>query len=123
MVRFQNSSPRRDFLINLVLVSVGGILGSLVRYVFSEVINNEYIAVLVSNIFGVLVAAAVSKSFRYTSRQKLLWITGFAGGLTTFSSLAVLTLDTTILDGVLYLFITCAATVVSLTLVHKLVKI
>jgi len=95
----------------------------LVRYVFSEVINNEYIAVLVSNIVGVLVAAAVSKSNRFTSQQKLLWITGFAGGLTTFSSLAVLTLDTTILDGVLYLFITCAATVVSLTLASKLVKI
>ena len=123
MVRFKNSSPRRDFLINLVLVSVGGILGSLVRYVFSEVINNEYIAVLVSNIFGVLVAAAVSKSIMFTSQQKLLWITGFAGGLTTFSSLAVLTLDTTILDGVLYLFITCASTVLSLSLVRKLVKI
>jgi fluoride ion exporter CrcB/FEX len=123
LVRFQNSPPRRDFLINLVLVFVGGILGSLVRYVFSEVINNEYIAVLVSNVVGVFVAAVVSKSIRFTSQQKLLWITGFAGGLTTFSSLAVLTLDATILDGVLYLFITCAATVVSLTLVRKLVKI
>ena len=95
----------------------------MVRYVFSEVINNEYIAVLVSNIVGVFVAAAVSKSLRYTSQQKLLWINGFAGGLTTFSSLAVLTLDTTILGGVLYLFITCAATVVSLFLVRKLIKI
>ena len=123
MVRFQNSSPRRDFLINLVLVAVGGILGSLVRYVFSEVINNEYTAVLVSNIVGVFVAAVVSKSLRYTSQQKLLWITGFAGGLTTFSSLAVLTLDASILNGVLYLLITCASTVVSLSLVRKFVKI
>ena len=95
----------------------------MVRYVFSEVIKNEYIAILVSNIVGVFVAAVVSKIIRFTYQQKLLWITGFAGGLTTFSSLAVLTLDTTILDGVLYLFITCASTVLSLFLVRKLVKI
>jgi CrcB protein len=120
---FKNSPPRRDFLINLVLISIGGILGSLIRYVFSEVFVNQYLAVFVANILGVFVAAAVYKNKIFSEQQKLLWVTGFAGGLTTFSSIAVLSIEASFLGAALYLSTTYLITFVVLIIVRKRVSV
>jgi fluoride ion exporter CrcB/FEX len=75
--------------------------------------------VFVANIVGVFVAAAIYKNKKISEQQKLLWVTGFAGGLTTFSSLAVLSIETSFLGAVLYLSTTYLFTFVVLIIVNK----
>jgi fluoride ion exporter CrcB/FEX len=70
-----------------------------------------------------LIAAITFKSTKFSNQQKLLWITGFAGGLTTFSSLAVLTLEASFINGFAYLFATFLFTFISLYIARKLIKI
>ena len=77
----------------------------------------------VANIFGVFVAAAVSKNKKFSDQQKLLWVTGFAGGLTTFSSLAVLSIETSFLGAALYLSTTYLFTFIVLIIVKKRISV
>ena len=71
-----------------MLVALGGILGSILRWQFIEALPTLSIGVFVVNQLGVLVAGFVAYRMTPTPRQKLFWITGFAGGFTTLSSLA-----------------------------------
>lgn len=77
----------------------------------------------VANILGVFVAAAVYKNKKFSEQQKLLWVTGFAGGLTTFSTLAVLSLETSFLGASLYLSTTYLITFVVLIIVKKKISV
>jgi fluoride ion exporter CrcB/FEX len=79
--------------------------------------------VFVANIVGVFVAASVYKNKKISEQQKLLWVTGFAGGLTTFSSLAVLSIETSFLGAVLYLSTTYLLTFIVLIIVKKIISV
>ena len=72
----------------ILLVSLGGIIGSVLRWQFIEVLPTLSIGVFIVNQLGVIVAGFVAYRMKPTTNQRLFWITGFAGGFTTLSSLA-----------------------------------
>jgi fluoride exporter len=78
---------------NWLLVFIGGGLGSLVRYaislIFNKLDNNFPLATLVSNvvacfIIGILVGLTMKGQL--PDQQRLLFVTGFCGGFSTFST-------------------------------------
>jgi len=75
-------------LLSILLVAIGGIAGSLLRWQFIEVLPTLSIGVFVVNQLGVLIAGFVAHRMTPTPNQRLFWVTGFAGGFTTLSSLA-----------------------------------
>ena len=77
----------------------------------------------VANIIGVFVATAVYKNKNFLDKHKLLWVTGFAGGLTTFSSLAVLSIETSFLGAALYISTTYLFTFTVLIIVKKRISV
>ena len=82
---------------SLLLVFIGGGLGSILRYSMSLFIQRYYndslpIATFLANFFGCLligvVIALLGRSVQLQQEIKLLLITGFCGGFTTFSAFA-----------------------------------
>lgn len=84
----------------LLAVAVGGAIGSLVRYL--SIAKGDEIGLFLINILGVAVAGFVA--FRMTTSElwQLVLIPGFAGGLTTFSSVAVIHAEKSSLLAVIY---------------------
>ena len=72
----------------LLAVALGGALGALVRYL--TVAKGDEIALFIVNIAGVMVAGLFAYRLNSTELMKIFLIPGFAGGFTTFSSVAVL---------------------------------
>jgi fluoride ion exporter CrcB/FEX len=84
----------------LLGVFVGGALGSLARFLillgFESVLLPSLVVELLStavvNLLGAWLLGVVnSKGFKAGTNAKALWGTGFAGGFTTMSGLAVIT--------------------------------
>lgn len=80
---------------SLLLVGIGGGLGSICRYFAGTLIQQKStstfpIGTLTINILGSLLIGLligiVGKNFSYSMDIKLLFITGFCGGFTTFST-------------------------------------
>ncbi len=79
---------------NIIWVFVGGGFGSLCRYGVSMIFPPERyafpMATLLVNIFGSLMIGLLMGALLKTSVEqeqwKLLWVTGFCGGFTTFSA-------------------------------------
>jgi len=80
-------------------VSLGGILGSLLRWQITENTNSLSLAVFIVNQLGVLVAGVIAYRAQSSEAIRLFWITGFAGGFTTMSSLAYVLSDAAPLVG------------------------
>ena len=82
---------RKVMIRNLLLVALGGAIGSLLRYLLSS-INTSFpwgtfaVNILGSLLIGLLVGL-VSKGV-LSPEMKLLMVTGFCGGFTTFSTFA-----------------------------------
>ncbi len=80
----------------LLLVFLGGGLGSLLRYIISKNLNNYfqhfYLGTFLVNIIGCLIIGLVlGLSFKgniLSQNQTLLLTAGFCGGFTTFSTFA-----------------------------------
>ena len=78
---------------SILAVSIGGALGALLRWVLSEWLNASFPAIppgtLLSNLIGGYIVGIAIAAFA-TSTLPLEWrlfvITGFCGGLTTFST-------------------------------------
>lgn len=99
----------------IALVAVGGVIGSLLRWQILEFITSSMVAVMVVNLLGTLVAAFCAYKVRLSPNQRLFYITGFAGGFTTFSSYAVLIVASSFISGTIYALSTL---IVSLAIVY-----
>ena len=80
---------------SISLVSLGGVLGSLLRFMLGELLNNWRASTLVANLLGVAIATflIVFIERRGSTDQRHFWLPGFCAGLTTFSAVALLTLE------------------------------
>lgn len=80
---------------SVLLVSLGGILGSLLRYTIGELFSNSRTSTLIANLLGVAIATflLVLMERRGSADQRHFWLPGFCAGLTTFSALALYTLE------------------------------
>lgn len=74
----------------LLVIAAGGVLGSLTRYLLTESLTSYPISIFVTNVLGVAVAGVVALRLKPTELSRLFWIPGFAGAMTTFSSVAVI---------------------------------
>ena len=82
-----------------MLVALGGVIGSVLRWQFIEALPTLALGVFLVNQLGVLVAGFVAYRMKTTEYQRLFWITGFAGGFTTLSSFAFILHAATPLSG------------------------
>jgi CrcB protein len=82
-----------------LLVSLGGVIGSVLRWQLIEALPSLALGVFLVNQLGVLVAGFVAYRMKTTEYQRLFWITGFAGGFTTLSSFAFILHGATPLSG------------------------
>ncbi|WCO03651.1 fluoride efflux transporter CrcB [Psychroserpens ponticola] len=80
----------------LILVFIGGGLGSVLRFIIGKYLNNAENGIpygtFAANIIGSLLIGIIlgmaAKNNTLTSNQTLLLATGFCGGFTTFSTFA-----------------------------------
>ena len=84
------------------MVGLGGALGSLLRYL--TVSKGDEIGLFLVNIFGVAVAGFIALRLSTSELVRLALIPGFAGGLTTFSSVAVIHARDSSLRSITYFF-------------------
>ncbi len=104
----------------LLAVAVGGALGSLARYLI--VPKGDEIALFAVNIAGVVVAGLVA--FRFTKNEllRIALIPGFAGGLTTFSSVAVMHAQHNSIKVIAYFYLMILVSLMALYLLKPQVK-
>lgn len=102
----------------LLLIAIGGVAGSLLRWQLIEVLPSLALGVFIVNQLGVLVAGIVTYRISVTPSQKLFWITGFAGGFTTLSSLAFVLQSATLISGFGYAFASLLISLLILNLVR-----
>ena len=78
-----------------MLVSVGGVLGTLLRYFLGLVIPDDRTGTLVANMVGVALASAllVLMERRGITELRHLLLPGFCAGLTTFSAVTAQSLE------------------------------
>ena len=108
---------------SISLVSLGGVIGSLIRFAIGEIFTNSRTATLITNLLGVALAAflLVLMERRGTSNQRHFWLPGFCAGLTTFSALAVYTLEPS--DGAtMYIGTTVIASLAIIALVMPIAR-
>lgn len=83
---------------NLILIAIGGALGSVARYIATYLIQKHYITnfplgTLFVNILGSFIIGLLygyAEEYRMLSPvYRLFFVTGFCGGFTTFSAFAV----------------------------------
>ena len=97
-------------------MSLGGVLGSLLRWQIIEALPSQMWGVFLVNQLGVLAAGFVAYRIAPTQQQKLFWITGFAGGFTTMSSLAFVLQELSPATAILYSAATLLVSLALLTL-------
>lgn len=88
----------------LLLVAVGGVAGTLVRFGLSKVIPDDRNGTLAANLIGVALASAllVLMERRGVTELRHLLLPGFCAGMTTFSAVTVQVIEP-ISGGMLYL--------------------
>ena len=86
----------------LLAVGFGGAIGSLIRYL--TVSKGDEISLFLVNISGVAVAGFIAFRLSTSELIRLALIPGFAAGLTTFSSVAVIHVEDSSLRSIAYFF-------------------
>ena len=88
----------------LLLVSFGGVAGTLVRYGIGLLIPQDRPGTLIANLIGVALASAllVLMERRGITKLRLILLPGFCAGMTTFSAVTVHSIEPTD-GGLLYL--------------------
>jgi CrcB protein len=76
---------------SLLLVAIGGVAGTLVRFGLSVVIPDDRNGTLAANLLGVALASAllVLMERRGVTQMRHLLLPGFCAGMTTFSAVTV----------------------------------
>jgi fluoride ion exporter CrcB/FEX len=96
----------------LLAVALGGAFGSLLRYL--TVSRGDEIELFLVNIAGVAIAGMFALRITTNEIMKLALIPGFAGGLTTFSSVAVLHAEQGSFKAIMYFYGTVVASLLVL---------
>ena len=123
--RWQESATQLN---SLVLVSVGGVAGTLTRYGVGENFPDDRQGTLIANVAGVALASAllVLMERRGISQLRLLLLPGFCAGFTTFSAVTAHSLEP-IEGGMLFLaqnvLFSLIAVIVVLPLARKLIPV
>ena len=121
----QDSAPTLN---SLVLVSLGGVAGTLARYGIGAFFPDDRQGTLIANIAGVALASAllVLMERRGISQLRLLLLPGFCAGFTTFSAVTAHALEP-IDGGMLFLlqnvFFSLIAVIVVLPLARKFIPV
>lgn len=74
---------------NILLVAVGGFLGSIVRFYISERNSHKFVATWLANITGSILLAFIFRLYLVGGISNQLWLLfgiGFCGAYTTFST-------------------------------------
>lgn len=108
---------------SISLVSLGGVLGSLLRYTIGELFTNSRTSTLIANLLGVAIATflLVLMQRRGSTDQRHFWLPGFCAGLTTFSAVALLTLQPSD-GGTMYLSASVIASLVIIAIVMPIAR-
>jgi CrcB protein len=113
---------------SLVLVSFGGVAGTLARYGIGAIFPDDRQGTLIANVAGVALASAllVLMERRGISQLRLLLLPGFCAGFTTFSAVTAHALEP-IEGGMFFLaqniFFSLIAVIVVLPLARKLIPV
>jgi CrcB protein len=105
------------------LVSLGGVLGSLLRYTIGELFTNSRTSTLIANLLGVAIATflLVLMERRGSTDQGHFWLPGFCAGLTTYSALALHTLEPSD-GGTMYISATVIASLAIIAIVMPIAR-
>ncbi len=108
---------------SISLVSLGGVLGSLLRFSIGEVLTDSRNAILIANLLGIALSTFlhVLMERRGTTNQRHFLLPGFCAGLTTFSALALLTLEPSD-GGAMYLSITVIASLAIIAILMPIAR-
>lgn len=113
---------------SLVLVSLGGVAGTLTRYGIGAIFPDDRQGTLIANVAGVALASAllVLMERRGSSQLRLLLLPGFCAGFTTFSAVTAQSLEP-IEGGILFLaqnvFFSLIAVIIVLPLARKVILV
>jgi CrcB protein len=108
---------------SISLVSLGGALGSLLRFLIGEALTDSRTATLIANLLGVALATflIVFTERRGTLNHRHFWLPGFCAGLTTFSAVTLLTLKPSD-GGAMYLSVTVIASLATIAIMMPLAR-
>jgi len=104
----------------LAIIAAGGIVGSLIRYLAID--RSDEIGIFTINLLGVAVAGLVAYRLKPTELSRAFWIPGFAGAMTTFSSVAVIHGQRSDLLAVVYFYVMVVASLMILFLIAPKVR-
>ncbi|MGA1706097.1 MAG: fluoride efflux transporter FluC [Candidatus Nanopelagicaceae bacterium] len=118
MVHFKDLQEGH-LLKRVALVFLGGAIGSTSRWLIGELIANGVLVVLMVNVLGTALAGYIGFNASRSEFARLFWITGFAGGFTTFSSLAYFMTELPLVESALLAGITL---ILSLSILAAMAK-